>query len=212
MRFKMPITLLLAMCSGLYAEQWEFGAAGGSGFTRNLAVSAPSGTASTGFAPGFAASAVLGQEVHPRLSGEVRYTFRDSNLRVSSGGSSVSFSGMSHAVHYDLLIHASDRRSPVRPFLASGAGVRVFRGTGKETAFQPLSQYAILTKTQEHKPMISVGGGVKYSLSSRLLLRVEFRDYITPFPKEVILPSPGAKMSGWLHDFVPMAGVTFLFE
>ena len=99
----------------------------------------------------------------------------------------------------------------MRPFVAGGGGIKFFRGTGKERAYQPLSNLALLTKTQEVKGLISVGGGVKAVVSDHVLLRVEFRDYITPFPKEVITPSPGAKISGWLHDLVPMVGITFRF-
>jgi len=37
------------------------------------------------------------------------------------------------------------------------------------------------------------------------------RDYITPFPNKVIAPAPGAKVGGWLQDFVPMFGVSWTF-
>jgi hypothetical protein len=99
----------------------------------------------------------------------------------------------------------------VQPFAAGGGGARIFRGNGTETAFQALSSFAILTRTQEVKALISVGGGVKYDLSDRLRFRAEFRDYISPFPQQVIAPVDGSKVSGWLHDFTPMAGVSYVF-
>ena len=37
--------------------------------------------------------------------------------------------------------------------------MKLFRGTGAEEAYQPLSQFGYFTKTQAIKPMISVGGG-----------------------------------------------------
>ena len=59
--------------------------------------------------------------------------------------------------------------------------------------------------------MISVGGGIKMLLGPRLVLRAEVRDYITTFPKEVIVPLPGTKISGWLNDIVPMVGISYIF-
>jgi hypothetical protein len=34
-------------------------------------------------------------------------------------------------------------------------------------------------------------------------------DYLTPFPKEVITPNPPSKVSGWIHDIVPMFGLSY---
>jgi hypothetical protein len=48
-------------------------------------------------------------------------------------------------------------------------------------------------------------------LGQHAFLRTEFRDYVTPFPKKVITPATGAKVSGWLHDIVPMVGIGFSF-
>jgi hypothetical protein len=59
--------------------------------------------------------------------------------------------------------------------------------------------------------MVTFGGGIKYAFSPRVLLRAEVRDYFTQFPTKVIAPAPGAHLSGWLHDIVPMVGVTFVF-
>jgi hypothetical protein len=123
----------------------------------------------------------------------------------------VEFSGFTHAIHYDLLIYAKRLGERVRPYVAGGGGIKVFRGTGEERAFQPLNQFSLLTKTQEVKPLISVGGGVKIAVKPNIFVRVEFRDYITPFPKEVVAPAPGADLDGFLHDFVPLVGITFGF-
>ena len=87
----------------------------------------------------------------------------------------------------------------------------MFTGTGKEQEFQPLSNVALLTKTSEVKPLVSVGGGVKFSLSPAVQLRLEAHDFLTPFPKSVIAPAPGSTIGGWLQDFVVMAGLSFTF-
>ena len=105
----------------------------------------------------------------------------------------------------------SKQRAQALPFFAVGGGMKLYRGTGHEVAYQPLDNIALLTKTQQVKPMISVGGGIKMLLGPRLVLRAEVRDYITTFPKEVIVPLPGTKISGWLNDIVPMVGISYIF-
>ena len=52
--------------------------------------------------------------------------------------------------------------------------------------------------------MASIGAGMKYSLTDKLVLRTEFRDYITAFPTNLIAPAPGAKFGSLLQDVVPM--------
>lgn len=202
---------LLAAVPACLAQKWEIGGVAGGGFSNNLTVSNAIGSALTGFKTGPAFGGVLGHNLYRYVSGELRYTYLQSDLKLSGSGTETSFSGIAHAIHYDLLIHTKPLRSHVRPFAAAGGGVKVFRGTGRESAFQPLSTFALLTKTREWKPLISVGGGTKFAIAPRVTLRVEVRDYITPFPKQVITPAPGAKLSGWLHDFVPMFGFVYTF-
>jgi hypothetical protein len=114
-------------------------------------------------------------------------------------------------VHYDLILRTTPRRSRVQFFAALGGGMKIFRGTGAEAAYQPLSQFGYFTKTQALKPMASVGGGMKFFIARRVFLRTEFRDYITPFPKELIAPAPNAKFGSILNDFVPMVGLSYEF-
>src|ERR1019366_553755 len=140
---------------------------------------------------------------HQRLQREI-----DSEDR-KSGGSEATFSGMSHVVHYDLIFKTTRNTGKVQLFAAVGGGMKVCRGTGKEAAYQPLSQLGYFTKTQTMKPMASVGGGVKFALTRKVFLRTEFRDYITAFPKEIITPPAGMKYGTMLHDLVPMAGLGF---
>jgi hypothetical protein len=66
-------------------------------------------------------------------------------------------------------------------------------------------------RTAHVKPLISVGGGVKLSLTNRTTLRLDFRDYISPFPENLFVTAPGAKIRGWLNDFVPLVGVSYVF-
>jgi len=205
------LVLLSATGAASLAQVWEVGGAGGGGFLPGLSATGPAGSATAGFAPGFALGAVAGQSLYHQLSGELRYTYQRSDLKLSSAGSQATFDGDSHAIHYDLLWHFGTRHSGMRPFVAAGAGVKLYRGTGKEAAYQPLNQFAYLTHTQQIEPLISAGGGVEIPLRPSLSLRVEVRDYVTPFPGQVIAAAPGTQIHGWLHNFVPLVGISYVF-
>ena len=193
------------------AQEWEVGASAGFGFPRNPAVTTATSSGAAGFKYGATFGAVAGNDLYERLSGEMHYLYRVSNLKVTGGGQEAGFNGETHTVHYDLLFHTAGRDARVRPFLAGGGGIKVYRGTGTERAYQPASKFALLSKTRELKPLVSAGGGVKVTLTGSLLLRLEFRDYMTPFPTEVVAPAPGASIKGWLHDFVPTVGISIKF-
>jgi hypothetical protein len=206
------VMLVFLTASVAVAQEWELGVAGGFGFTRNPAVTNTLGSGNAGLKNGFTAGVVAGNDMYDRLSGEFHYLYRVSELKVSGGGQEAGFSGESHLVHYDLVYHLADRGDRrIRPFIAGGGGVRVYRGTDVERSYQPANKFALLTKTQETKPLVSAGGGVKITLTDSLHLRVEARDYMTPFPKQVIAPSPGSRIKGWLHDIVPTVGIGVSF-
>ena len=205
------VVLLVLLTPICLAQKWEIGGAGGYAFAKDNEVTNASGSADAGFKSSFLASAVASHHMFRHLSGEIRYLYRKGNPRVKSAGARADFAGESHAVHYDFLLHTSPKEAKVRPFVAFGGGVKVFRGTGVESAFQPLGDFALLTKTSETLPLLSVGGGVSVALSTHVVLRLEFRDHITPFPQQVIAPAPEAKLGGFLHDFLPMVGIGLKF-
>lgn len=201
------------LAAGLPAagQNWEVGAGGGFGFYTNKTVTAGSLSGETGFERGFAAGGWLGNDISEYFGGEFRYTYRKNDLKLSSGSTKVTFTGDSHIIHYDFLIYAARRGSKVRPFAAVGGGIKVYRGTGATQAVQPLSNLALLSPVTETKGLGSVGGGVKFQIAPGVVLRVEVRDFITPFPKQVIVPSIGASVSGIIHDIVPMVGISAVF-
>jgi hypothetical protein len=201
--------LFLSAAAGAFAQQWEIGGNVGGSFLPGVTVSGPMGSATTGFQSGISGGVWLGQTISRRIGGEVRYNFMQSNLKLASGGTNATFSGNSHAIYYDVLIRSSRKESRAQLFAAIGGGMKIFRGTGKEAAFQPLSQFAYLTKTQQVKPMLSFGGGVKFKLAQHMSMRLEVRDFLTPFPKDVITPAPGAKVGRLLHNIVPMFGISY---
>jgi hypothetical protein len=202
---------LLATAPAALAQKWEVGLAGGGSFSTSQTFNNPIGNATAGLSPGFAASAWLGNNSSGMVSGELRYDYEHTNLKLSSGGTNASFGAMTNAIHYDVVLHFAPSESHIRPFLAAGAGMKMFTGTGQEPEVQPLSNIGLLTKTSQVEPLVSVGGGVKISLSPAVQLRLEAHDFLSPFPKNVIAPAPGSTISGWLQDFVVMAGLSFSF-
>jgi len=211
---KTLVLLAFGLCA--FAQQWEVGGIGGVGFLDTVHVSTTSiGSARAGFGTGAVAGVFFGQNLNAHWSGEIRYEFFDSNLKLSSAGTSASFSGLEHAVHYDLIYH-TNRKAPVQFFVAVGGGMKIFDGTGLQEAVQPLSQFGYFTQTHQLKPMLSVGGGFTYKLTERLYLRTEIRDFISPFPKDVITPPVATPQntvtySKILQNIVPMVGITYVF-
>jgi hypothetical protein len=212
--------LIAALLAGsalpVAAQQWEVGVLAGGGFYLNNKVTGPGGSGSpgsgtVGFRPGFSAGGWVGHNSEGNLGGEVRYLFQKNDLKVSSPSASANFAGQTHLIHYDVVWHTNSREDRVRPYIAVGGGLKGYRGTGQERAVQPASQVAILSRTSEWKPVLSFGAGVKWQVRARLMLRVEVRDYVTPFPKDVILPVPGNKVSGWAHDITPLVGLSYIF-
>ena len=201
----------LAAAPAALAQNWEVGVAGGGAFYTSETITNPAGNASGKLANGFAVSAWLGNRSGHLLGGELRYDYEQSNLQLSADGTSTSFGAHTNAVHYDFVLPFAPKEAKMTPYVAAGAGVKVFSGTGKEEAFQPLSNIALLTKTNQLEPVISVGGGIKFNVASSVQFRVEVHDYLSPFPKNVIAPALGSKVGGWLSDFVAAAGLSFSF-
>ncbi len=203
--------ILLPLQCVVFGQHWEVGVAGGYGFLRDVPVTAGTVSGTAGMAPGMAAGALLGNQISRFVGGEVRYTYQADDLRVTAGSVTAKATAQTHAIHYDVLIHATNKDARVRPFLAAGAGVKLYRGTGTEPAYQPLSNLVLLTHTNEAKPLVSFGGGIKVSVSPRVLFRIDVRDYATPVPSNLLATPPGSKMSGWMHDFVFLVGISSVF-
>jgi hypothetical protein len=202
--------VILAAATAASAQQWEFGAVGGGSLLSDVPVSGPAGKATAGFAPGAAFGAFFGENLYPHWTGEVRYEYLQSDLRLSSGGQTATFTGGAHAVHFDILYHTNRKESRTQFFASVGGGAKVFEGTGAPQAYQPLSQFGYFTKAQDVKPMVSVGGGLTYQLAPRIFLRAEIRDFLTAFPTQLITPAPGMKFGSLLNDIVPLVGITYI--
>ncbi len=205
------VCLAIAIIPAALAQTWEFGGGVGGGFYTSQDITAPGASASAKIDTNLAASAWLDNNGSGHWGGDLRYDYQLGDLALNSGSTHASFGAQTYALHYDVLWYATPNGSKVRPFVAAGGGIKVYRGTGTEVVYQPLSGIALLTKGQDLTPLVSVGAGIKMQLSSHIQFRLELHDYLTTFPKNVITPNQGAKVGGWMQDFVPMAGLSYLF-
>lgn len=200
--------LLLSACA--LGQKWEVGAGGGGSFYNSKAIEGAGGSVDAKFKPGFAASGWFGQ-VGDRVGGEIRYTYFKNDMELSGAGRSFSMGGRAQAVHYDVLIYTNSRKSKTRGFFLVGGGMKQYSGTGDDVAFQPTGNIAVLTRTNEWKPLLTAGAGVRFELNKRTHLRAEVRGYFTQAPTEVITPVTG-DLSGWYFNIVPMVSLTYVWE
>lgn len=208
----LSLSIPCSWAQGRAAEpRYEFGGGVVGSFHDKKTFTSPVGNADAGFATGLGASVWMGHHMYPKVSGEIRYDFLKNDLKLDGSGGKATFGADSHAIHYDLHFHFAEVGAKFRPFVLAGGGVKMFRGTGEERAFQALSQIAVLTKATELAGLVTFGAGVKIQLTDKVLVRLEFRDNLTRFPKKVIAPNRGTGGDGWLNNFAPTAGVSVLF-
>lgn len=197
--------------AGFAAQEWEVGAAGGFGWYADASINNPTGSAQAGLKPSFALGATFDQDMYNHVGGELRYTFRSGQPELKSHGTVVSGDGYTNVVTYDLLVYTSPRESKFRPFVAGGAGIKVYTSTNSLYLTQPPATFAVLTRVNQVEPAISLGGGVKCMFAKHGEFRLDFRTYMTPVPNQVFRPTGLSRIKGWLFDFVPLIGISYVF-
>lgn len=205
----LPVALLCA--SAAFASQWEIGGAAGYGAYHDVSVIAPNGTAEAGIRNRFVLSAVFGEDLYQHLSGEVRYLYQDGDPFVSAGGIRGNVQGQSHALDYSLLFQFRDRERKLRPYVSMGVGAKYYRVSGPEPFPQPLPDIAALTRHSQWRALATPGAGLKYRAGRRLLIRGDFRDYITGFPTRVIAPVLHGTGHGIFQQFTILVGASYWF-
>jgi opacity protein-like surface antigen len=200
------------MCAGAcFAQKWELGGAVGYGVYHNGSVITTNGTATAGIRNRFVASAIIGEDMYSHIGGEIRYLYHDGDPFAESNGVKANIQGQSHSFHYNVLFHAFDREARVRPYAAIGAGAKYFETTGPSPSPQPLARIVSLAPTSQWRALVTAGGGVKLRVTDHILVRGEFLDYITPFPKKLFIPAANGTDRGILNQFTPMFGVSYWF-
>ena len=208
MLIKTVLTFSL-LAGAVWAQKWEFGAIGGAGFSPDVTLQSAAGSAATGLKTGPVAGVYVGADSASHWGGEIRYLYRWSDLKLSSGNTKVDFAGHTHILHFDFLGYLQPEGTRVRVFGAFGAGIKVLTGTGQESAAQPLANFAALTATRENLPVGDAGAGVKFDINPHARMRFEIRDYISPTPSKVIAAAPGVTIGGVLNDIQALASIAY---
>jgi opacity protein-like surface antigen len=210
-RYISTLFIAILFASTASAQQFEIGAIVGYGVYRDGTVFSTAGTADAGIRNRFAAGINIGEEISNYVSGEFRYLYQDGHPFLQAPGVNTDIQGNSDALTYALLFHFKPREHRWRPFLAGGAGAKEYVIAGPAPFPQPIPQIASLTTNDVWKVAFDVGGGVKIRLIPHMLLRAEFRDYITTFPRQEIVPAPHNTARGIFEQFTPLFGVSYTF-
>lgn len=192
------------------AQNWEFGGAAGYGWPLNVSVSGGVNPAQAGYAPRPAFSVMLAENPYKYIGGEFQYLFRAGGAQLHSNGITETASGYSNILVYNLMVHAKPQESKLRPFAGVGAGIRIYTNSSSFLA-QPLATTAVLVRGTEVVPAISFDGGVKYMLPRHVQLRLDLRAFASPIPGNLVRTVGFSRISGWVYELMPMAGLTYVF-
>jgi hypothetical protein len=205
------LVLIVTIPCVSFCADIEVGGDGGFGFYQDATITNANGTAKAGFGPRFVFGGLIGRDWGKHLGFEGRYTFQDGDVALRSQGHEANLDGDAQSVLGEVLVYANSKESRFRVFAAAGSGVKIYQATQLIAGPRPLTDFASLVKGSQATALVTFGGGVKYTLSPHWILRLDVRDYATPFPTGVITPAPGARVSGWLHDIVPTLGISHIF-
>jgi hypothetical protein len=154
------------------------GFAGGGSIYLDKTATGPAGEAKAGFEKGFAVSAWGAHNMYRYVSGEIRHTFGQNNLKVSSGSESYLQRGRTPS--YDVLLHIAPAGAAVRPTsLWEEEGIP---GNRRRTAVPALQEFVLLTKATEWRGLAVFGAGVKFAAGAKATVRIEVLDYFSQFP------------------------------
>jgi opacity protein-like surface antigen len=203
------VVLLFAVPA--FAQQYEMGATVGYGFYHDGTIYSASGSAEAGIRNRFTAGILLADQFSNYVSAEFDYLYHDGHPFLQAPGVKSDIQGNSDALTVGLLFHFKPREHRWRPFLAGGTGAKEYVIAGPAPYPQPIPQIASLTTNDVWKVVFTAGGGVKVRLIPHMELRAEFRDYITTFPRQEIVPAPHNTARGIFEQFTPLFGVSYKF-
>jgi opacity protein-like surface antigen len=207
----MKVAALILFGSAAFGQQYEMGANIGYGFYRDGTIFSDVGTAQAGIRNRFAAGLLLGDDFTNYVSAEFNYLYHDGHPFLQVPGVKADIQGNSDALTVGLLFHFKPREHRWRPFLAGSTGAKEYIIAGPEPFPQPIPLIASLTTNDVWKVVFSVGGGVKFRPIPHMLLRAEFRDYLTTFPRQQIVPAPHNTARGIFEQFTPLFSVSYTF-
>jgi opacity protein-like surface antigen len=204
--------LTVFFCAGAcLAQQYELGGAFGYGVYTDGSVISPGGTATAGIHNRFATGVIFCDNLFEHVSGEMRYLYHDGDPFLSTSAAKGSIQGQSHAFHYDVLFQARGREARIRPYVAVGVGAKYYVTTGPAPVPQPMPKIGGLVATNQWRGLFTGGAGVKVRVTDHILVRADFRDYVTAFPSHLIVPAANGTGKGIFHQFTPLVGVSYVF-
>src|SRR5580658_4313222 len=192
------------------AQGYEIGANIGYGVYHDGTIFSADGTAQAGILNRFAAGVVLGDEFSDYVSAEIQWLYHDGHPFLTYQGTRTDIQGNSEALTYNFLFHFKKvEGSRWRPFLEGGAGAKEYVIAGPAPNPQPAPQIATLTTNDVWKMVFVPGAGVKLHVVKHMDMRVEFRDYLTTFPRTQIVPATHNTARGIFEQFTPLFGLAY---
>jgi opacity protein-like surface antigen len=185
------VFLLLLVAGAAFSQVAEIGGSMGASVLSNATLGSSPGPPvvteklNNGFRMGFRVTLNTG-----RLFGhEVGYGYNRTSLNY--GGTVYGMA--THQGFYDFLLYATKEGSRIRPFIAAGPQFSNFVPPGGYT-FQGSTKFGV-----------NYGAGVKVKVAEKWLVRVDFRQYVTPKPDFGFPTAP----QGWLRMNEISAGVSY---
>jgi len=204
--------LAIAISAAAFGQMFEAGADIGYGIYHNGSIYSAAGTADAGIRNRFAAGIDIAHQFSRYVGAQFSYLYHDGHPFLEAPGVKSDIQGQSQALTMELLFHFKPRQARLRPFIAGGAGGKGYIIAGPAPLPQPIPQIASLTTNDVWKVVFTAGGGVSYLLRPHLLLRAEFRDYITTFPRQQIVPAPHNTARGIFEQYTPLFGLSYAFD
>lgn len=209
MRFKLPVGIFFAAVC--FAQEWEVGGFIGYGWYNNGTIVSPAETVRAGIGNSWDAGFVLGEDLYQHLSGEFRWLFQNGDPFLSGPGFRGDINGSSHTFTYDIVVNITSKEHRIRPFLAAGGGGKYYVASEPAFFVQPAPAVATLIGRNTWRGVGDFGGGVKFVVRRHIILRADFRDYVTGLPHGQIVPAIAGARHGTLHMLTPMFGVSGWF-
>ncbi|MGQ9632768.1 MAG: outer membrane beta-barrel protein [Bryobacteraceae bacterium] len=179
------LSLLLAFAGVASAQILEFGVGGGASRLSNntlaVLVAGPPELRAD-LMSGWRLNFRLGINPYSHFGYEAGYSYVRSNLDYA--GQEVK--AAAHQGTFAMLAYLTPEGTRVRPFFAGGAQFSTF----------PYPGYSVSQGANETKFGINYGTGIKAKVTDRWLIRLDFRQYLSPKPDFGLAPQ---KPEGWLR-------------
>jgi hypothetical protein len=205
------IVLVCCFAVPVWSQNWTLGADFGYGWYNNGSILSPQGSLKAGIRNRFAAGIFIERALTDYISGEFDYLYHDGHPFLQGLGVKTDIQGQSQALTAAALFHFKPRQNRWRPFVAGGFGTKGYIIAGPAPFPQPIPNVAVVAEHDQWKVVWSVGGGVKYRWGKHVALRGEFRDYLTTFPRQQIVPAPHNTARGIFEQFTPLFGASYVF-